>query len=201
MPKRKYKLADWEMQLILQKYDGRTSTIDAIEHDLGHRYPRWYIKRRAAEMDLARQKEQRWSEAEELWLEKNLPKKRWRDLARELNRTVTAVKLKAKRLRLTKTADGCYTARGAALILGCDEHKVIRWVDAGLLAADRYLTDRVPQQGGDPYRIQPHAIKAFILRYPGEIDLRRVDKYAFIDILAAGSRRAQVNKADLCQVS
>ena len=73
MRERKYHLREEERELIKRKYDGRTETIDVIERELGFRYPRWFIKRMAAELGLTRRKEPRWTEEEEAWLERPFP--------------------------------------------------------------------------------------------------------------------------------
>lgn len=201
MRERKYHLREEERELIKRKYDGRTETIDVIDRELGFRYPRWFIKRMAADFGLTRRKEPRWTEEEEAWLERNLPKKKWRELASHLRRSVTAVKLKAKHLRLTKTCDGNLTAGGAAAILGCDPKKVVRWIERNLLAAKRYSTDRTDAQGGQPYRIAPNDLRKFIIKFPMEIDLRRVDPHSFIDLLTGGLGSGRLTKKEETSLS
>ncbi|HZR47020.1 MAG TPA: hypothetical protein VFA47_09970 [Candidatus Manganitrophaceae bacterium] len=196
MSGRKYHLREEERELIIRKYDGRKETIDEIERELGFHYPRWFIKRMASDLGLTRQKEPRWSEEEEAWLERNLPKKNWQALAAHLRRSVTAVKLKAKHLRLTKTCDGNLTAGGAAAILGCDSKKVVRWIERNLLPAKRYATDRTEAQGGQPYRISPNDLRKFVIKFPMEIDLRRVDPHSFIDLLTGGLGPGRLTKKE-----
>jgi hypothetical protein len=170
-----------------RRYDGRTETISALATRIG--FPRWNVKRRALVLGLARSKEPRWTEEQDDWLRANLTRKPWRALAQHLGRTVVAVRVRAKRLALNKTAgDETFTCRAAAQILGADDHKVARWVERGLLAATRRGTDRVGGQNGDLWRITPAALRTFILRYPQEVDLRRVEgagwKHTFLDVVA-----------------
>jgi len=177
---------DWQIELLKEKYDGRTETIDMLEKKL-YKFPRWQIRRKAAELGLVRSKEPRWTREEEEWLEKHLPRKSIKKIAKQLGRTTTAVKLKAKGLDIRKTRmDGNYSGLEAAMILGCDDHKIIRAIRKGLLKARRRNTERTSAQGGDIWLIRPFDLRNYVIASPGEIDIRRVDKISFIDLLANG---------------
>ncbi|MFX8385637.1 hypothetical protein ABTL78_19760, partial [Acinetobacter baumannii] len=69
-------------------------------------------------------------------------------MAKHLNRSKIAIKLKAKRIGVAKSDDG-YTMRRLCDCLGCDHHKVKRWVSAGWLKGTRRQSERVDEQGGD----------------------------------------------------
>lgn len=45
----------------------------------------------------------------------------------------------------------------------------------------------MPAQGGDIYFIRDKWVRDFILAYIAEIDIRKVDKYWFVDLLAGGN--------------
>ena len=73
-----------------------------------------------------------------------------------------------------------------AAAFGVDAHKVCTWIHRGLLRADRRGTDRTRQQGGDTWWIPISSVRKFILRAPEEIDLARVEKFWFLDLLTGG---------------
>lgn len=156
-------------------------------------WPKWKISRRAIELGVARKysKERAWSD-EELcvlkqyaWMSPNGIQKK---LAKETGgrRTLTAIVLKRKRLKLLGNRD-FYSARHLGGLLGEDIHKVVRWIKAGWLKArPRGLEARTPQQGGDIYAIFPADVRRFLYRHPDEIDLAKVEKYWFLDLITAG---------------
>lgn len=164
-------------------YDGTSASIDRIAARTG--FPRHAVKSRARKLGLCRFKEPRWTPEEQAWLRDNIAGTSWKVLASHLHRTETAVKVMAKRLGASRLDAETYTANALAEILGVDGHRVLRWIEAGMLAAKR---DR--QEERVPYVIEPGAIRRFVLAYPGEIDLRRVEgtglKATFLDIVAGG---------------
>jgi hypothetical protein len=70
-------------------------------------------------------------------------------------------------------------------------HKVLAWIRRGILAAERRGTNRTQRQGGDIWWISDRAVRRFILRYPEEIDLARVEKIWFLDLLTGGKLQTQ----------
>lgn len=177
MSGKKYFFNDASDRLIRERYDGRTQTIEQLSKKLG--FPRWIIKRRAQTMGLSRTKEKLWSEKEIAYLEANLHRLSVAVLARKLGRSLTAVALKAKRLGIRKSGEG-YTARSLAQAFGIDDHKVVHWVQLGLLKA----SFRNSERSHDMYFIPDQEVERFIRTYPTEFDLKRVDQVWFIDLLA-----------------
>jgi hypothetical protein len=45
---------------------------------------------------------------------------------------------------------------------------------------------RTRSQGGDIYWITHNAVREFVLKHPDEIDLRKVEKWWFLDLMTAG---------------
>ena len=76
----------------------------------------------------------------------------------------------------------CLTIRA----IGVDDHCITRWIGLGYLQAKRRGTDRTPQQGGDIWYIKDRWVRDFVVDHVNEIDIRKVDKYWFVDLLAAG---------------
>ncbi len=153
------------------------------------RWPKHQVHRRAARLGLVQVKEPRWSEAEEQLL------RRWGHLTdgtvcRKLHesgfdRSVNAVHLKMARLRVKQNLEG-YSANSLAAAFGRDRHVIARWIERKWLTAERRGTERVSAQGGDSYWIKREDVKAFIFRYPDEVDLRKVEKWWFLDLLTDG---------------
>jgi len=137
--RKKYFFDEVADRLIAECYDSSTETIDRLSQTLA--LPRWAVKKRAQALGLSRTKEKPWSQKEMAYLETNLHRLSLAVLARKLNRTVTAVALKAKRLGIKKSEEG-YTARSLAQAFGVDDHKVVRWVQRGILKASRRNSGR-----------------------------------------------------------
>jgi hypothetical protein len=151
--------------------------------------PRWAVLRRGRELGLARTKEKPWSEMEVGLLE------RWGHLtdaviqrklaAAGYSRSVNGIHLKLKRLRIRQNLDG-YSAYSLAEALGVDSHKIGSWIRRNMLRATRRGTDRKESQGGDSYWITHNAVRDFVLRYPDEIELAKVEKFWFLDLVSGG---------------
>lgn len=101
------------------------------------------------------------------------------------HRSFNAVHLKMKRLKIKQNLDG-YSANALALALGVDGHKVTYWINRRMLKATRRETERTELQGGGIYWITHRAVHDFVLAYPDEIDLRKVEKWWFLDLVTAG---------------
>lgn len=107
--------------------------------------------------------------------------------ARGFNRTATAIVVRAKRLNLSRRYKETLSATAAARILGIDNKSVTRLCIDGTLAADKRETRRLPQQGGHPWSIRPAALRQYIIDHLASIDIRKVDKVAFVDLLVNGT--------------
>lgn len=151
--------------------------------------PRWVVLRRGRELGLARTKETPWSEMEVGLLE------RWGHLTdaviqRKLaaaghSRSINGIHLKLKRMRIRQNLDG-YSAYSLAEAFGVDSHKIGLWIGRNMLRATRRGTDRKESQGGDSYWITHSAVRDFVLRYPDEIELAKVEKFWFLDLVSGG---------------
>lgn len=181
----KHNLTDADLNVILRHYDGKTETINKIMALLNHRFPRWYIRRIAACNGLAREGHNRpWSQEETEYLEKHYETKSIDFICKKLKRSRTAVFVKSRRLGISKHNGAGFTMQEVCSILGCDHHKVRTWIESGKLRDSRKNTERVPEQGGDMWHIKPADIREMVIDYWQEIDIRRVDKFYFIQLLA-----------------
>lgn len=191
MSKKIYFPTKEELKIIRDIYDGHTVRTNKIVQLLGHKYPRWYIKRIAQEMGLARCfKMPDWSPAEVEYLHENFPKKGFIAIQNGLKRinggllrSITAIVLKKKRIGISKRSDG-YTMRMVEDLLGADHHKIERWVRMGWLQDGRKGTERTPAQGGDMHHFEAKNLRDFVINYWNEIDIRRVEKFYFIQLVA-----------------
>lgn len=99
------------------------------------------------------------------------------------SRCASGIVQKRKRLHLPKNLGGQSVTQLAGCF-GVDQKVVQSWVFKGFLKAEKRGTHRQPQQGGDIYFIRDLWVRQFILEYPELVDLRKVDKFWFIDIVA-----------------
>ena len=151
--------------------------------------PRWWCSRRAAALGLVapRWKDPDWSEAEVALLERHSTK----DLgtlyrlfdAAGYRRTHTAISLKRKRLNLEIRDPERYSATQLAGLLGVSGKAVTRWIEAEGLPAERRGTKRTPQQGGDMWWIDRRRLRGWIGAHAQLVDLRKVDRFWFIDLM------------------
>lgn len=165
---------------------GDRRALAAVRSDIG--WSKSAVVRRGAELCVTRAKERPWCRAEEEILERFghlTATSIQRQLARGgFQRSRAAVQLKVTRLRIKGNLDG-YSANSLAAGLGVDTHKVCTWIRRGLLRADRRRTARSAEQG-DAWWIPLSSVRKFVLRAPEEIDLSRVEKLWFLDIVTGG---------------
>jgi hypothetical protein len=171
---------------------GDRSALRQASREIG--WTRDAICKRGAELGVARVKERPWSASEEDVLERfghMTPSGLQRQLATAgFRRSIGAIQAKLNRNRVKSNLDG-YSACKLADAFGVDVHKVLVWIRRGLLRATRRGTNRLVSQGGDVFWIPRREVKRFVLRSPEEIDLARVEKIWFLDLLTGGKIWAQ----------
>jgi RNA polymerase primary sigma factor len=185
--RQKYFLTDAGRELILRHYDSQPATITWLAEQLStpeHPLPRWQIRKWAKDLGIARIKEPPWSEEEVAYLRNSMRRFGLKKVARALGRSETSVKLKARRLGIRKlvTGDG-YTMRAVCRGLGVDHHQVERWLANGWFWGERRESNRHGGQRGDIWYFETEAIRALVRNHSEEIDLRRVDRQWFIEVL------------------
>ncbi|MBV8807027.1 MAG: hypothetical protein JO033_00005 [Acidobacteriaceae bacterium] len=179
---------DQKIRIAYQRQrQGDRSALALVRAEIG--WSKSAVVRRGAALCLTRVKERCWSAEEERILE------HWGHLTaaaiqRRLalagyRRSCGAIQAKTGRLRIKRNLDG-YSACALARAFGVDVHKVCYWIRRGLLHAERRGTARTFGQGGDMWWISLPAVRRFILRAPEEIDLARVEKFWFLDLLTGG---------------
>lgn len=155
--------------------------------------PRWWVSRRALELGLRQptKKEPPWSEAELELLESlahhTVEVIRRKMAAKGYRRSATAIAIKVKRegisLRESREISGIYSATGLARLLGVDAKTVTRWIQVEGLPATRAGTARTEVQGGDEHRIKAKDLRRWIGDHATRIDLRKVSRDWFIDLM------------------
>ena len=134
-------------------------------------------------------KEPPWTEAEDNLL-KSAPVNNPRAAAEYFaahgfRRTPTAIMVRCKRKKVSLRRADVLSAHGASRILGVDSKAMAAWCVEGLVTAERRGTQRLSQQGGDIWAIKPRELRRFIIQHLERIDIRKVDKFAFVDLLTA----------------
>ena len=171
----------------LRKFGNRRA-LPALRRKLG--WPKHILTRRGRELGLSRTKEKPWSAEEKALLEKwaHLTLARISCKLRQagFERTETAIKLKMRRLLITKDTLDYYSATKIAHAMGVDSHKVVGWIRQGWLRAVRKGTLRTEQQGGDSYLVPTHELRRFLLHHPDEYELGPVEKFWFLDLVSGG---------------
>lgn len=180
---------DAQIRAEYQKPQLKKGQIEAFAARIG--WPRWAVSRRAIALGVVspRKKEPDWCDKElqllEQWGHKTplVIKKKLR--ASGFHRSETGILLKRKRMSLTAAyLEHGYTASKLAEAFGVDIKSVTGWIEKGWLSAGRRGTVRKPQQGGDMWWIKATDVRAFILDSVEVIDLAKVNKSWFVDIVA-----------------
>jgi len=150
--------------------------------------PRWAIYQRALKIDAVNSSHQKrpWEDEELKILEKNAryaPLTIMKRLATAgFQRSMASIVLKRKRMRLLSNLDGV-SACLCADFLGVDLHWVLNHISTGSLKAEVIRRDR---EGKANYYIREKDLRKFIITNPNLIDLRKVEKYYFIELVANG---------------
>jgi hypothetical protein len=189
--KRKYKPTPEIDAIIRNAYlkqrNGDRNALKAASRKID--WSRSAVCKRGAELGITRAKERPWTPEEEEMLERLghlAPTGIRRRLAKAgFFRSVAAIQAKMNRCRIKANLDG-YSACRLADAFGVDIHKVLVWIRRGLLKAERRGTERTAAQGGDIWWISHREVRRFILRAPEELDLARVEKIWFLDLLSGG---------------
>jgi hypothetical protein len=151
--------------------------------------PRWWVSKRALTLGLTspRFKAPEWT-AEELEIVEDNASKHLTTIRKILKksgytRTEAAIKLQIKRKHIEHTDTDHLTARGLAAIMGIDAKTITRWIEREGLPAKRRGTARVEVQGGDMWHIHRRTFRLWLKDHAQCVDLRKVDKYAFFDLI------------------
>lgn len=149
--------------------------------------PRWWVTKRAQQLGICppRFKPLEWSpEEREIIAAKatNSPKSIRKFLqSRGYDRTETAILVQLKRMGMSRVDDNpdLYSCRSLAELMGVDQHTVGRWIEKGWLRATRTGTGRTVS-----WNIHRKHVRTFVIENVAAVDIRKVDKWWFVDMLA-----------------
>jgi len=187
----KYKITPEMDDLIAWTYRRNTGNgeVNAIARHLN--LPRWKVSRRALYLGVVepKHKEPNWSEEElrllHTWAHLTPERIALKFKAAGYHRTYTAIVLKRKRMRYLRDMSGmAATTLSDAFNVDCKT--VTRWIEKGLLKAEKRGTNRTEKQGGDMWFIKDKDIRKFIIENIHIIDIRKIDKYYMVDVLTEG---------------
>jgi len=151
--------------------------------------PRWAVYQRALKIRAVTSAHQKrpWRDEEIGILEKyaryepQTIRKRLKKVGYE--RSIASIVLKRKRMRFLSNLKGM-SACLCAEFLGVDLHWVLNHINTGSLKAEVIRRDR---EGKSNYFIREKDLSKFIITNPDRIDLRKVEKYYFIELVANGA--------------
>lgn len=153
-------------------------------HTVGR--PRWWVSKRAVKLGLVnpRFKEPAWSETE-IEIITESAHKHLKSLQKILkrhgfSRTETAIAIKLKRLGTDRTDPNHLNANQLATVMGVDRKTVGTWIAKGWLKATR----REMTATDDFWWIHRRDIRRFVIENTAAVDLRKVEKFWFVDLLA-----------------
>lgn len=188
-PKKRTRIVKPSDQVIIEGWallKGR-GAVQRFADELG--VERFWLSDRAATLGLStpHRKEPPWTEAETALMAR-VPlhnPDRCARIFREhgFHRTPTAIMIRAKRLSLSRRKRDTFSATMAAELLGMDAKTIGQWCVAGDIAAVKRDDRRLPQQGGSRWEIAPAELRRYILENLDRIDLRKVEKFAFVALI------------------
>lgn len=150
--------------------------------------PRWFVLKRAQALGLAFQRvaPTPWSRRELELLQEHAAKTPV-VIARLLRaqgykRSPTAVTVQIKRRHIDRDDPDTWSASSLAPLLGVDSKTITKWIATLGLPAERRGTQRTAAQGGDEWVIRRASLRLWIRDHAVLIDLRKVDRFWFIDL-------------------
>lgn len=170
--------------------DGKKrGAINAIADKL--KLPRWWVTKRATKLGLVmpHKKEPPWTAAENA-LMRRVPLhdvEKCAEIFRQhgFARSPTAIMVHAKRINVSRRFREGFTGTAASAVIGFDNKTLTQMCVAGEIKATRLATDRrLPQQGGKRWVIKPADLRRYVLDHLERIDLRKVEKFAFVQLIA-----------------
>ena len=182
------------------EFTGKKGEVAALANKLGLR--RHWLTVRATKLQLVQpfHKEPPWTAAELTLLKKaplhNLDKAAQVFRTHGFRRSPTAIAMKARKVGVSRRYTETLSATAAAKILGVDSKAITSCCIDGSLKATRRNTKRLNQQGGDAWSIERAEFKRYILDNLGRIDIRKVDKFAFADLLTRTHKKRSPWSAD-----
>lgn len=172
-----------ELEIVRRDYAGTNESARAIAHRLG--VTLFAVKGQVQKLGIAKITDRcKWDPAQDKKLRELIEQYPISLVAKKMKRSKNAVAMRVKRLGLSRRDRfDWYTKREVCEILGVDHKWVQTRIDSGSLPAISYYGGRVGQLGLSAWQIQRTDLRAFIRRYPEELNGRNVDLITVVDIL------------------
>jgi hypothetical protein len=178
-----HKWTEEEREIVRREYKGNNRSADIIGTQLG--VTKYAVKGQAAKMGILMPKSPPWTEKEIESLEEMIHRYSTVQVAKKLHRSINAVALKAKRLKLNRRLrDDWYTKVEVCEVCGVDHRRVQHWIDSGALKASYHNGIRPSKYGMAMWHIEATDLKQFLLNYSGELVGRNVDIQQIVWIIA-----------------
>ncbi len=190
-PKHKYEWTPERDALMRHRYDSRVKG-RVVEIAASLKFPKWAVTRRAQHLGLAHTVDRKeWTAKEETFLIGYSGRRHLEWLARKLDRPVSSVTNKLKRMKISRAWREGYTLRELELCFGCDHHGIERWVREGQLQISRRGTCRQH----DAWYVTDRQILDFLFAHPMAFRLDKVDQVWFMDMMASVAKhRSEVGQ-------
>jgi len=178
-----HKWTDDDREIVRRDYKGTHASAREIGQRLG--VSEFAVRGQVYAMGLAKITDRKsWNPEQDDQLRELLPRYAARTVAIMMHRSLNSVVLRAKRIGLhRRTHDGWFTKKEVSEILGMGHHWVQRRIDSGILKATYHHGHRPSQYGFAMWHITAEDLRAFIRRYPDELNGRNVDMVQIVDIL------------------
>jgi len=169
-----HKWTDEGWAIVRRDYKGTNASAREIGNQLG--VTPSAVKGQAANMGILHPKSRNWTTEEYRILRENIHRKSIGQIAKMLNRSINAVKLKSTRLKLTlRQRDGWYTKVEVTEICGVDHKKVQEWIDSGALKASWHFGTKPGRAGLAYWHIEEEDLRNFLLVHCEELLGRNLD--------------------------
>jgi hypothetical protein len=170
----KYTLDDAGRRLIKERFDGSSERTNEIHEAFG--VPHRVVREWARRMGVAPQSGREWTPKEVRYLTNYIREKTFEEIAEHLDRSRSAVRIKAHKMGLLKERAG-YTMKDFCDGFGCSFDVATRWITRGWLKGKR-------REATGFWDFSDKNIRDFIVAHPYELKPEKVDLPWIIDIVA-----------------
>lgn len=178
-------------EAIRRVYQGAPRSGDIKQLALNVGRPRGYVSTRARALGLTqpRFKEPNWTGAE-IAIVVAHASMCLQSIQRRLKRagfarTATAIKVRLKRLGADRRDDDRCNARELSQLFGVDQSTVVGWIEKGWLKARHIDADKTLGKGRN-WSIHVRDVRRFVIDNVAAVDVRKVEKFWFVDLIAGG---------------
>ena len=184
-PRKKFqRWSEEEIEVVREQYNGTIKSSERIAAKLGTT-PK-AVTYQAYKMGLGQRKAYRpWTVQEDDLLRALVPRKSPGQIATRMKRSVHAITVRAKRIRVSfSDREGWYTQAEACEILGVNREWIARRIESGVIKASWHHGRRPGRSGSGSWHIEQKDLGEFLRRYPHDLNGRNVDLVQVVEIIA-----------------